>query len=277
MNYKVVNIVTGTVVSGQDYFPFGEIMRSYNNASVNDKYKFTEKERDTETNYDYFGARYYDSEIGRWLNACPTKFRSAERRRVDPLGEIQQGLTPYHYSYNNPLKFTDPTGMIPQFDSADELYNYLTGDSGGGDKIKGVNKEVNDDDPPQNGDEDGKRKNNSKISDEKNIQMSEFSKGIIKNDFTIDARLGQAVEISFKNLNVLNVAFDITQEFPPFNNKSTKIVLFPQQTRTLKYYIFGSVPISWRFNISVFSDVALIEYVIKSTPWVSQRQDKAIK
>lgn len=104
MNQRLKNIETGTVVSERDYFVptalGSEIMRSYNNASVNDKYKFTEKERDTETNYDYFGARYYDSEIGRWLS-------------VDPLREMQQGWTPYHYSYNNPLKFSDPDGRFP--------------------------------------------------------------------------------------------------------------------------------------------------------------------
>ena len=38
---------------------------------LNDKYKFTEKERDTETNYDYFGARYYDPELVRWHTPGP--------------------------------------------------------------------------------------------------------------------------------------------------------------------------------------------------------------
>jgi len=174
---------------------------------------------------------------------------------VDPLGEIQQGWTPYHYSYNNPIVFTDPRGMTPKFNSRDELYNYLNGNHDGENGNNGnSNKEGSYDDALQNGD--GKKKNKSKIANEKNPQMSEFSRGIIKGDFTIDERLGQAVEISFKNLNILNVVFDITQEFPTLNNKSTKIVLFPKQTRTLKYFIFGSVPISWRFNISVFSDAA---------------------
>ena len=46
------------IVSAQDYYPYGEILRSYTLGSgVNDKYYFTEKERDTETNYDYFSRR----------------------------------------------------------------------------------------------------------------------------------------------------------------------------------------------------------------------------
>jgi hypothetical protein len=35
-------------------FSISSILSSYSNAGANGKYKFTEKERDTETNYDYF-------------------------------------------------------------------------------------------------------------------------------------------------------------------------------------------------------------------------------
>jgi RHS repeat-associated protein len=90
----------GEIVNAQDYYPFGAILRSYTTgSSVNDKYKFTEKERDIETNYDYFGARYYDAEIGRWLS-------------VDPLGKLSPNITPYNYALNNPLNFIDPDGRF---------------------------------------------------------------------------------------------------------------------------------------------------------------------
>ena len=47
----------GQIVSAQDYYPFGETLRTYTVGSgQNDKYKFTEKERDIETGYNYFGA-----------------------------------------------------------------------------------------------------------------------------------------------------------------------------------------------------------------------------
>jgi len=62
----------GEVVSAQSYYPFGEIMDEYvSGGSINNKYKFTEKERDIETGYDYFGARFYDSDLGRWLSIDP--------------------------------------------------------------------------------------------------------------------------------------------------------------------------------------------------------------
>ena len=86
------------VVTAQDYYPYGEILRSYSLGGLNDKYKFTEKERDTETNYDYFGARFYDSELGRWLS-------------VDPLADKYFGWSPYNYTLNNSLNNIDLLGL----------------------------------------------------------------------------------------------------------------------------------------------------------------------
>jgi RHS repeat-associated protein len=90
---------TGNIVSYDDYDPWGMQLegRSANYGSANEKYKFTGKERDVETGYDYFGARYYDSRIGRWMS-------------VDPLAEKYPGLSPYQYSANNPIIFLDPNG-----------------------------------------------------------------------------------------------------------------------------------------------------------------------
>ncbi len=88
----------GAIVNGQDYYPFGEVLRQYTVSNPIEKYMFTEKERDKETGYDYFGARYYDPQIGRWLS-------------VDPLAHNYPSLSPYNYVANNPLIFIDPDGM----------------------------------------------------------------------------------------------------------------------------------------------------------------------
>ncbi|MEO8663913.1 MAG: RHS repeat-associated core domain-containing protein [Ignavibacteria bacterium] len=50
---------------------WGYLLEGRKYDSDTSKYKFTGKERDKENNYDYFGARYYDSRIGRWESTDP--------------------------------------------------------------------------------------------------------------------------------------------------------------------------------------------------------------
>jgi len=59
---------------------------------------FTGKERDSETGYGYFGARYLDHELmAGWLS-------------VDPLADKYPGVSPYAYCAWNPVKLVDPDG-----------------------------------------------------------------------------------------------------------------------------------------------------------------------
>jgi len=61
----------------------------------------TGKERDAESGLDNFGARYNASTMGRFMSA-------------DPLGGSlanPQTLNKYSYVINNPLRYTDPTGL----------------------------------------------------------------------------------------------------------------------------------------------------------------------
>lgn len=67
--HAVIN-TNNQIVSAQDYDCWGYIIqnRQWQQNQNNDQciYKFTGKERDNESTYDYFGARYYDSRLGRW-------------------------------------------------------------------------------------------------------------------------------------------------------------------------------------------------------------------
>jgi RHS repeat-associated protein len=104
-NIRVTLDEEGSVVGYDDYYPFGMQMdgRSDNQGLVNNIYKYSSKELDDEQVTDgkldwyYFGARYYDPEIGRWL-------------RVDPLAEKYPSLSTYNYCANNPLLYIDPNG-----------------------------------------------------------------------------------------------------------------------------------------------------------------------
>ncbi len=98
-------------VSRHDYLPFGEEVPAnfrsgipgYGNGD-NVRQKFTQKERDTETGLDYFGARYYGSVQGRFTS--PDPITVLPERMIDP-----QQLNLYAYTRNNPLRFVDPNGL----------------------------------------------------------------------------------------------------------------------------------------------------------------------
>jgi RHS repeat-associated protein len=67
--------------------------------------KFTGKLRDSETTYDYFGARYFSGAQGRFTSVDPAvnMFNTAQ----DP-----QQWNRYPYTRNSPLKYVDPDGNI---------------------------------------------------------------------------------------------------------------------------------------------------------------------
>jgi RHS repeat-associated protein len=89
----------GNVSSTTTHLPFGAI--EVETGSVDEPYKFTGKELEREFGLYYFGARYYNPHLGRWMS-------------VDPLaigGEIEQSLGPYVYCDNDPFNMVDPDGL----------------------------------------------------------------------------------------------------------------------------------------------------------------------
>ena len=94
-----------------DYAPFGEEIpntlgnRSSNAcfaASFDGRHRFTGKERDDESDLDYFLARYYSGPLGRFLNP--------DQPFADQYPENPQSWNLYGYVRNNPLTFVDPDG-----------------------------------------------------------------------------------------------------------------------------------------------------------------------
>ena len=80
------------------YLPFGEPFVNQRATNYNERYTFTGKERDSETGYSYFGARYYDSDLSRLFLS------------VDPMADKYPSISPYAYCAWNPLKLVDPNG-----------------------------------------------------------------------------------------------------------------------------------------------------------------------
>jgi RHS repeat-associated protein len=90
----------GQVIRRYDYMPFGELWQP--TYPIAERHLFTGQERDHETGLDYFGARYYRPDIGRFTTVDPGHVGG---NISDP-----QSWNAYGYGRNNPLRFVDPTG-----------------------------------------------------------------------------------------------------------------------------------------------------------------------
>ena len=88
------------------FSPYGTELDAQGTAN---NYKFTGKERDTESGLDYFGARYYASNMGRWMSPD-----WASNPVTVPFANIYdpQSLNLYSYTGNNPLNRFDPDGHL---------------------------------------------------------------------------------------------------------------------------------------------------------------------
>ena len=90
----------GNVIEQVDYYPFGEIRIDETSPGYENNYKYNGKEFDEGVGLYYYGSRYYDPKIGRFISSDPWG-----GDLMDP-----QSLNKYSYVVNNPLKYVDPTG-----------------------------------------------------------------------------------------------------------------------------------------------------------------------
>jgi RHS repeat-associated protein len=99
---SVITDASGNVVQQTDYYPFGGV--SYSSGSDPNHYKFTGKERDSESGLDNFEARYLGSSLGRFMSPDP-----GEDSGFDHMGD-PQAWNGYAYVRNSPTVKTDPDG-----------------------------------------------------------------------------------------------------------------------------------------------------------------------
>jgi RHS repeat-associated protein len=91
--------INGAIVWKEDYSPYGE-RKQKEAASSNQHQWFGGKVQDSETGLSYFGARYYDPVVGRFMGVDAVGFNP---------GNLQS-FNRYAYANNNPYKYVDPDG-----------------------------------------------------------------------------------------------------------------------------------------------------------------------
>jgi len=99
---SVLTTSTGSYHERIEYLPYGEVWveDAVNSNGYTTPYKFTGKELDKETGLYYFGARYYDVRVSRWISPDD---------RFDRMYKTM-GLDVYCFVHGNPLLYMDPDG-----------------------------------------------------------------------------------------------------------------------------------------------------------------------
>lgn len=90
---KLVNPLTKKVASQYHFTSFGEEKEFQKDGNP---WRYAAKRYDPELHLIYYGKRYYDPELARWLT-------------TDPIGFVD-GMNLYQYAYNNPYCYYDPNG-----------------------------------------------------------------------------------------------------------------------------------------------------------------------
>ena len=98
-NNSFVTDNSGKAIQELRYTPYGEILSNKRStgSNYNTPYKFSAKEKDQETGFNYFGARYYVDYMYVWLS-------------VDPMSDKYPSMSPYMYCGGNPVAYVDPDG-----------------------------------------------------------------------------------------------------------------------------------------------------------------------
>ena len=97
---------SGAVVKRIEYYPFGRERLS--SGSYNKIFnQYTDQYKDGESDLYYYNQRYYNPVLGRFISGDPLYLEEMDERGMDT-----QEVNVFGYVRNNPLKYTDSTGMF---------------------------------------------------------------------------------------------------------------------------------------------------------------------
>ena len=95
---NVITDINAARVQLNEYDPWGKVSRTEGN--VDPEKRFTGQILDPESGLYYYGARYYDPDLARFISPDP----------IVPSPGDPQSLNRYSYVLNNPVKYIDPSG-----------------------------------------------------------------------------------------------------------------------------------------------------------------------
>ncbi len=105
-----------TTLQRNHYYAFGLSITSldFSGAGAAWKYQYNGKEKQTDFGLNWldYGARQYDPVVARWHS-------------VDPAAGSMRRHSPYNYCFDNPLRFIDPDGMVPDDITVDKKGNVV--------------------------------------------------------------------------------------------------------------------------------------------------------
>ena len=102
-----ISLASGTIADTYNYDSFGTVISS--TGAVTNSFRYTARDFDQETGLNFYRARYYDSNTGRFLSEDPERFR----------------ISPNFYPYvgNRPTVHVDPTGRGPTWNFVTNYWN----------------------------------------------------------------------------------------------------------------------------------------------------------
>ncbi len=172
-NFFCINTdANGITTQHLQYLPYGELfVEQRSTANYFTPYKFSAKEKDEETSYSYFGARYLATDFSFWLS-------------VDPMSDKYPHQSGYSYCGWRPINVIDPDGLDEwELSQSGHIINRITNKEKDVFYITG---------------KDGKR------------NTLDFNKRIISNSFTIDrlTRNDETGKLQLKPIDIYQINGD---------------------------------------------------------------------
>lgn len=114
---SLVDVATGQIEEEYKYTAFGEEeiydSQGQRKESSANPWRYASKRMDEESGFIFFGRRYYNPQVGRWITP-------------DPIG-FEGGANVYAYVFNSPLSYFDLYGLIAQQSGGQNFFSQTIG------------------------------------------------------------------------------------------------------------------------------------------------------